>query len=127
MPTILVVEDNPSIRQFMHSLLTWAGYTTMFAADGVTALERTEQEHPDMVLMDLDLPVLSGWEAIRLLKATPRLRHIPVIVVSARAFPEERAAAFEAGCDAYEAKPIDLHGLLAKLQAFCPTSQPVSP
>ncbi|GAB4198457.1 MAG: response regulator [Roseiflexaceae bacterium] len=122
MPTILIVEDSPSIRQLLHTLLTWAGYTTLFAADGASALERTELESPDMVLMDLDLPVLNGWEATRLLKATPRLRHIPVIVVSARAFPEERQAAFAVGCDAYEPKPIDIHKLLATLQALQPVA-----
>jgi len=118
MPRILLVEDNEMNRDMLSRRLERRGYQVVLAMDGRDGVERAESEAPDLVLMDMSLPVLDGWEATRLLKAAPATRAIPVIALTAHAMSSDRARALEAGCDDYDTKPIDLPRLLGKIEAL---------
>ena len=107
MPTILLVEDNEMNRDMLMRRLQRKGYTVLIAVDGEEAIRMTQQHQPALVLMDMSLPVLDGWEATRRLKADPTTRAIPVIALTAHALPAERERALDAGCVAFETKPID--------------------
>ena len=115
---ILVVEDQEDNRQILRDLLTNAGYEMLVAEDGVQALEQAEKHRPDLILMDIQLPVLDGYEATRRLKANPELKAIPIIVVTSYALSGDEEKARAAGCDAYVAKPFSPRALLAKMREY---------
>ena len=117
MPTILYVEDNEDNVYMLVRRLRRHGFEVMVARDGAQGVETARRERPDLVLMDLGLPVLDGWEATRRLKGAVETRAIPVVALSAHAMAGERERALEAGCDDYDTKPVDLDRLLAKIRA----------
>ena len=117
MPTILYVEDNEDNVYMLARRLRRHGFEVMVARDGAQGVEAARRELPDLVLMDLSLPVLDGWEATRRLKQAAETRAIPVIALSAHAMAGERERALEAGCDDFDTKPVDLDRLLAKIRA----------
>ncbi|HEY0015416.1 MAG TPA: response regulator [Longimicrobium sp.] len=118
MTKILLVEDNEMNRDMLSRRLERKGYRVVLAVDGQQGVEMTLSEAPDVVLMDMSLPVLDGWEATRRLKAADATRHVPVIALTAHAMSSDRAKALEAGCDDYDTKPIDLPRLLGKIEAL---------
>ncbi len=118
MAKILYVEDNEDNVYMLASRLRRRGYNVVAAEDGVRGLAAARDEHPDLILMDLSLPGLDGWEATRRLKAMPETAEIPVIALSAHAMAGDREQALAAGCDDYDAKPIDFGRLLAKIRAL---------
>jgi len=115
MPRVLIVEDNVENRDMLARRLTRRGYAVAVAEDGPSGVTATRETLPDLVLMDLSLPQLDGWEATRRLKADPATREIPVIALTAHALAEDRAKALEAGCDEFDTKPVELERLLAKM------------
>ena len=117
---ILYVEDNDDNVYVMRTRLGRVGYTVLVALDAEQGLAMAVAERPDLILMDLRLPGLDGWEATRRLKAVPETKHIPVIAVSAHAMAGDREKALAAGCDDYDTKPIDFPRLRAKIQALVP-------
>jgi len=117
---ILVVEDHEDNRQILRDLLGSAGFEMIEAGDGEAALRVAAAEQPDLILMDVQLPVLDGYEATRRLKSDPRLKAIPIIVVTSYALSGEEVRARNAGCDAYVAKPYSPRQLLAKIRTYLP-------
>jgi CheY-like chemotaxis protein len=127
MTTILIVEDNEMNRDMLSRRLERKGYKVLIAVDGEQGVAVARANAPDLVLMDMSLPVVDGWEATRRLKADDRLKHIPVIALTAHAMANDRDKALEAGCDDYDTKPIELPRLLAKMEALLVGSmEPVS-
>jgi CheY-like chemotaxis protein len=122
MTTVLLVEDNDMNRDMLRRRLLRRGYEVWCALDGEQAVLETARLRPDVVLMDLSLPVLDGWEATRRLKAEPSTRTIPVIALTAHALSEERDKAMAAGCDDYDTKPVDLARLLGKIDRLAARS-----
>ena len=118
MPKILLVEDNEMNRDMLSRRLERNGYQVLVAVDGQSGVEMAVAEAPDLVLMDMSLPILDGWEATRRLKASPATRLIPVIALTAHAMSSDRDKALEAGCDDYDTKPIELPRLLGKIEAL---------
>lgn len=118
MTTILIVEDNEMNRDMLSRRLTRRGYVILLAVDGETGVEVARANTPDLILMDMSLPVVDGWEATRRLKADDALQHIPIIALTAHAMANDREKALEAGCDDYDTKPIDLPRLLEKIEAL---------
>lgn len=118
MAKVLLVEDNEMNRDMLSRRLARNGHSVVIAVDGRQAVELAAAEMPDIVLMDLSLPVLDGWEATRRLRAAEATRSIPVVVLSAHAMAGDREKALAAGADDYETKPIDLQQLLAKISAL---------
>ena len=116
MPRILLVEDNELNRDMLSRRLARKGYEVLLAEDGAKGVAAVAAERPDLVLMDMSLPVLDGWEATRRLKADPGTRAIPVIALTAHAMSTDRERAAEAGCDDYDTKPIELPRLLEKIE-----------
>ncbi|HTO85187.1 MAG TPA: response regulator [Methylomirabilota bacterium] len=117
---ILVVEDHEDNRQILRDLLGSAGFEMLEAGDGESALRIAAAEQPDLILMDVQLPLLDGYEATRRLKSDPRLKAIPIIVVTSYALSGEEVRARNAGCDAYVAKPYSPRQLLAKIRTYLP-------
>ena len=117
MTRILIVEDNEMNRDMLSRRLQRKGYEISMAVDGGAGVEKAVAEVPDLILMDMSLPVLDGWEATRRVKANPKTKHIPVIALTAHAMTGDRDKAMEAGCDDYDTKPIDLARLLTKIEA----------
>ena len=115
MATILLVEDNEMNRDMLSRRLKREGFEIALAQDGARAVAMALDEHPDLILMDMSLPVLDGWEATRRLKADPATRTIPVIALTAHAMAADREKALAAGCDDYDTKPIELPRLLDKI------------
>jgi len=115
LPRILLVEDNELNRDMLRRRLEKHGFEVDVAGDGAAALAAVRDRRPDLVLMDLSLPGLDGWEATRLLKDDITLRAIPIIAITAHAMPGEKERALAAGCNDYDAKPVDLPRLLAKI------------
>ena len=115
---ILYVEDNDDNVYVVKQRLGRLGYTIVVASDGEQGVALAKAEQPDLILMDLSLPVVDGWEATRRIKAADATRHIPVLALSAHAMTNDRAMALEAGCDDYDTKPIDLPRLRAKIEAL---------
>src|SRR5712672_853027 len=113
---ILYVEDNEDNIFMLKNRLTRAGHTVVVANDGAQGVAMALSERPDMILMDLSLPVVDGWEATRQIKAAPDTKHIPVIALTANTMAGDREKALAAGCDDYDTKPIDLPRLLAKIK-----------
>lgn len=117
MAKILLVEDNALNRDMLSRRLTRYGYVVTLATDGAHGIAMAHTEAPDVILMDMSLPEMDGWEATRLLKTRDETRHIPVIALTAHAMVSDRQRALEAGCDEYETKPIELPRLLMKIQS----------
>jgi CheY-like chemotaxis protein len=115
---VLLVEDNELNRDMLSRRLQRRGYDVSLAVDGQHALEQAAAQRPDVILMDMDLPVLTGWDATKKLRADPTIRNIPVIALTAHALPADRERAMQAGCDAYQSKPIDFAELLSKIEQF---------
>ena len=113
--TILYIEDNDDNVYMLRRRLEKLGFALIVAEDGATGVETARRERPDLILMDLSLPVISGWEAARLLKAAPKTASIPIIALSAHALQGERERAIGAGCDEFESKPVDMSCLLEKV------------
>ena len=122
MPKILLVEDNEMNRDMLSRRLQRKGYEVALAVDGQSGVEMAQTHAPDLVLMDMSLPVLDGWEATRRLKADAATRHIPVIGLTAHAMSSDREKAMEAGCDDYDTKPVELPRLLGKIEALLSAS-----
>jgi CheY-like chemotaxis protein len=121
MPKILLVEDEEMNRDMLGRRLERKGFEVLFAVDGQQAIEQATTHGPDLILMDMSLPVLDGWEATRRLKAQGSTSKIPVIALTAHAMAGDRERAIEAGCDDYDTKPIELLRLLGKIKAHLPT------
>ncbi len=118
MAKILLVEDNEMNRDMLSRRLQRRGYDVVMALDGQQGVEMAGAEMPDLILMDMSLPVMDGWEATRRLKADPQTSSIPVIALTAHAMSGDREKALEAGCDDYDTKPIELTRLLPKIEAM---------
>jgi CheY-like chemotaxis protein len=112
---ILLVEDNEMNRDMLSRRLVRKGYDVVIAEDGVQGVELANSESPDLILMDMSLPEMDGWEATRRLKADEKTRAIPVIALTAHAMSNDRDKALEAGCDDYDTKPVELPRLLEKM------------
>jgi CheY-like chemotaxis protein len=116
MQKILLVEDNEMNRDMLSRRLQRAGYTVIMARDGEEGHLLAQSENPDIILMDISLPVMDGWEVTRLLKANQATRHIPIIALTAHALVTDRTKAFEVGCDEYDTKPIEFGRLTEKIE-----------
>lgn len=117
---ILVIEDEEDNRRIVRDLLTSVGYEIIEAVTGPEGVTAVATHVPDLILMDIQLPGLDGYEATRRIKANPTLRHIPIIVVTSYALSGDDRKAFEAGCDAYISKPFSPRALLAKIREYLP-------
>jgi CheY-like chemotaxis protein len=122
MPKVLLVEDNEMNRDMLSRRLVRNGYEVVIAVNGQEGLEMATGEKPDLILMDMSLPVLDGWEATRRLKADPATASIPIIALTAHAMESDKEKALAAGCDDFDTKPIELPRLLEKMKAFVPGS-----
>ena len=118
MATILLVEDNEMNRDMLSRRLERKGYQVVMAVDGQQGVEMAASEAPALILMDMSLPVIDGWEATRRIKADERTKHIPVIALTAHAMQGDEQMAKEAGCDDYDTKPVELPRLLEKMEAL---------
>jgi two-component system cell cycle response regulator DivK len=118
MPKILLVEDNEMNRDMLSRRLQRKGYLVVLAVDGQSGVEMAKTQAPDLVLMDMSLQVLDGWEATRRLKADAPTKHIPIIALTAHAMSGDREKALEAGCDDYDTKPVEMPRLLGKIEAL---------
>ena len=115
---ILVVEDNPDNRILITDVLTSLDYIVSIAGDGEEGVAKATAERPDLILMDLSLPIMDGWTATRHIKANPELKHIKIIALTAHAMVGDREKSLAAGCDDYISKPIDLRELTSKLALY---------
>jgi CheY-like chemotaxis protein len=122
MAKILLVEDNELNRDMLSRRLSRRGYQVVEAIDGEAALALAASERPDLILMDMSLPVLDGWEATRRLKAAPATRPIPVIALTAHAMVDDRERSLEAGCDDFDTKPVEIERLLGKIARLLPST-----
>ena len=118
MPKILLVEDNEMNRDMLSRRLLKAGFEMVIAVDGERAIDLARSEAPDLILMDISLPGLDGWEATRRLKARPETRSIPIIALTAHAMAGDREKSLAAGCNDYDTKPIDFRRLVEKIQGL---------
>ena len=118
MAKILLVEDNAMNRDMLSRRLTRKGYEVVIAIDGQQGIDMARSETPDLILMDMSLPVVDGWEATRQLKSAPETQSIPVIALTAHAMAGDREKAVEAGCNDYDIKPIELPRLLEKIETL---------
>ena len=123
MAKILIVEDNEMNRDMLSRRLERRGYAVVLAGDGTECLHVAQTEAPDLILMDMSLPVIDGWEATRQLKAAPLTAGIPVIALTAHAMAGDREKALAAGCDDYDTKPIEFARLLGKIEALLGTQR----
>lgn len=117
---ILYVEDNDDNIYMLENRLKRAGFTVLIARDGAQGVAMALAEMPDLILMDMSLPVLDGWEATRQIKAAPQTKHIPVIALTASAMDSDKEKAFAVGCDDFDTKPVELPRLLGKIRALVP-------
>ena len=124
MAKILLVEDNELNRDMLSRRLERKGFQVVMAADGQQGVDLAMSEDPDLILMDMDLPIVDGWEATRRVKAGASTRGIPVIALTAHAMVGDRDKAIAAGCDDYDTKPIELPRLLAKIEAMLSGARP---
>lgn len=118
MPKVLVVEDNEMNRDMLTRRLARRGFEAVAAVDGREGVAMARSAQPDIILMDMSLPVLDGWEATRQIKAAPETSGIPVIALTAHAMSGDRERALDAGCDDYDTKPVEFAGLLEKIEAL---------
>jgi len=125
MAKILLVEDNEMNRDMLSRRLARQGYEVVVAVDGGEAVSMATSEKPDVILMDMSLPVMDGWEATRRVKAEPTTRAIPVIALTANALVEDREKALAAGCDDFDTKPVELPRLLEKIKSQLQGTDPV--
>jgi two-component system cell cycle response regulator DivK len=123
MAKILIVEDNEMNRDMLSRRLIRRGYEVVMAIDGEQGITTAKAEGPDLILMDMSLPVIDGWEATRRLKAEPQTRGIPVIGLTAHAMAGDREKVIDAGCDDYDTKPVELPRLLQKIEALLPADK----
>ena len=118
MSKILIVEDNEMNRDMLSRRLERKGYEVIMAEDGQKGVDMSKSENPDLILMDLSLPVMDGWEATSTIKADDNTKDIPIIVLTAHAMAGDREKALEAGADEYDTKPIEFKRLLGKIKDF---------
>ena len=116
MPKVLLVEDNEMNRDMLSRRLMRRGFEVIFAVDGQQGIDAARREKPDIILMDLSLPVMDGWEATRRVKSDDATRSVPVIALTARAMIGDRERAIEAGCDDYDTKPVEFDRLIGKIE-----------
>ncbi|MFM1802228.1 MAG: hypothetical protein RJA81_1580 [Planctomycetota bacterium] len=119
---ILLVEDNEMNRDMLSRRLGRKGYEVIMAVDGQEAVDMARTTEPALILMDMNLPILDGWEATRIIKSDESIRHIPVIGLTAHAMAGDREKCLAAGCDQYETKPVEFARLLDKIRSFLPDS-----
>ena len=124
MVKILLVEDHEEIWDFLSRRLKRRGYDVLLAHDGQEAVDKTRSERPDVVLLDMNLPVMDGWTAARTLKADPDTAKVPLIALTAHAMSGDRDKALEAGCDDYHPKPVDFSRLLSQIDAALASARP---
>ena len=122
MAKILLVEDNEMNLDMLARRLSRQGFEVVAAQDGAAGLAKAVSERPELILMDMSLPVIDGWEATRRLKADPATCDIPVIALTAHAMADDQEKAMSAGCDDYDTKPVDLQRLLGKIRKLLPDS-----
>jgi len=120
MSKILLVEDNEMNRDMLSRRLTKKDFVVVMAANGRLAIDMARSEKPDLILMDMSLPEIDGWEATRMLKSSDDTKHIPIIALTAHAMAGDRQKALDAGTDDYDTKPVEFKRLLGKIQAFFP-------
>lgn len=123
MPKLLLVEDNEMNRDMLSRRLIKKGFEVVIAVDGKQGLDMATSEAPELILLDMSLPVMDGWEAARHLKADDKLKNIPVIALTAHAMSGDREKALEAGCDEYDTKPIEFKRLLEKINTMLGVSK----
>jgi two-component system cell cycle response regulator DivK len=124
MPKILLVEDNEMNRDMLSRRLVRNGFEVVMATDGQKGVEMAGEEAPDLILMDISLPVIDGWEATRRIKGDPGTGAIPVIALTAHAMTQDREKAFAVGCDDFDTKPVELPRLLEKIKALLDKARP---
>jgi two-component system cell cycle response regulator DivK len=123
MTRVLLVEDNEMNRDMLSRRLTRRGFEVIFAVDGQQGVDLARTERPDIILMDMSLPILDGWEATRRVKADDATRSVPVIGLTAHAMSGDRERAIEAGCDDYDTKPVELDRLIGKIERLLSTAK----
>ncbi len=116
MSKVLLVEDQEMNRDMLSRRLIKQGFEVVIAVDGEEGVARAKDQNPDIILMDMNLPVMDGWEATRAIKQCEQTKHIPIIALTAHAMTKDRDSTIEAGCDEYETKPIDFKRLVAKME-----------
>lgn len=126
MSKILLVEDNETNRDLLRRRLERKGFLIITADDGEQGYSLAHSERPDLILMDISLPAMNGWEVIQLLKTHNATRHIPIVVLTAHALVSDRAKASEMGCSDYDTKPIDFARLSQKIENLLPEKKPAS-
>jgi len=126
MPKILIVEDNPENWDMLARRLGRRGYDVAIAIDGLKAVEMALSESPDLILMDMNLPALDGWEATRQIRARPETATIPIIALTAHGMPADKARSLEVGCDDHHTKPVELTTLLAQIEGRLAPAPPSS-
>ncbi len=124
MPKVLIVEDNEMNRDMLSRRLVRRGYDVVMAGDGAEGVKLATSQRPDLILMDMSLPVLDGWEATRRIKDADETRRIPIIALTAHAMDGDELRARNAGCDDFDTKPVDLGRLLGKIEALLVTAPP---
>lgn len=124
MPKILLIEDNEVNRDMLRRRLEHKGFVVIPAEDGEQGYSLAQSEQPDLILLDISLPAMDGWQVAQLLKAHHTTRHIPIIVLTAHALVSDRAKAFEAGCSDYQTKPIEFARLRQKIESLLPEKEP---
>ena len=124
MPKILLVEDNENNRDMLRRRLERSGYSVIVAPDGEQGYALARSENPNLIIMDISLPAMDGWEVTQLLKANEATRHIPIIALTAHALVSDRAGAAQAGCDEYDTKPVDYARLTQKIEGLLEEKKP---
>jgi CheY-like chemotaxis protein len=124
MAKILLVEDNEMNRDMLTRRLEKRGYTMVVAVDGAAGLAQVKAEKPDLILMDMSLPVIDGWEATKLIRADPEIAKTPIIALTAHAMSSDREKCLAAGCDDFDTKPVELPRLLGKIEELLKKRQP---
>jgi two-component system cell cycle response regulator DivK len=124
--TILLVEDNEDNRAIYRTILAYGGFTVIEAVDGEEAIEQARRELPALILMDISIPKIDGWQATRTLKLDPSTRHIPVIALTAHALASDQDRAVEAGCDGYLAKPVEPRRVLEEVRRLLARISPAA-
>lgn len=118
MPKILLVEDNEMNRDMLSRRLIRKGFEVVMAIDGAEGVAMAQRENPDLILMDMSLPIINGWEATQQIRASPQVASVPIIALTAHAMSGDREKAIEAGCDDYDTKPVELPRLLEKIDTL---------
>ncbi len=127
MAKILLVEDNEMNRDMLSRRLEKRGFTVVLAVDGAAGIAQAKAEKPDLILMDMSLPVIDGWEASKQIKADPEIAKTPIIALTAHAMASDREKCLAAGCDDFDTKPVELPRLLAKIEELLKKNSPPPP